>query len=44
MTDEHNESDKDIDDQQKMSNAKVALFITMIPVMLFIASFFIQRG
>ncbi len=38
MTDEHNDNGK------KMSNAKVALFITMIPVMLFIASFFIKMG
>lgn len=36
MTDEHND--------KKMSNAKVALIITMIPVVLFIASFFIKMG
>lgn len=29
---------------KKMSNAKVALIITLIPVCLFIASFFIQRS
>jgi hypothetical protein len=38
MTDEHNDNDK------KMSNAKVALIIALIPVALFIASFFIQNG
>jgi len=36
MTKQHNDNDK------KMSNAKVALIIAMIPVALFIASFFIQ--
>jgi hypothetical protein len=39
-----NGADKGADNGKKMSNAKVALFITMIPVMLFIVSFFIQRG
>jgi len=38
MTDEHNDNDK------KMSNAKVALIIALIPVALFIASFFIRIG
>jgi len=38
MTDEQNDNDK------KMSNAKVALIIAMIPVALFIASFFIKLG
>jgi len=28
---------------KKVSNAKLALFIALIPVLLFIASFFIQR-
>jgi len=36
MTDQQNDNDK------KMSNAKVALIIAMIPVVLFVASFFIQ--
>lgn len=38
MTSEHNDNDK------KMSNAKVALIIALIPVALFIASFFIRIG
>jgi hypothetical protein len=38
MTEEHNDNDK------KMSNAKVALIIALIPGALFIASFFIQNG
>ncbi|MFT6710418.1 MAG: hypothetical protein ACJATO_000797 [Arenicella sp.] len=29
--------------QKKKSNAKVAFFVALIPVMLFVASFFIQR-
>jgi hypothetical protein len=46
MTDEkdNTNSDQAGDNLKKMSNAKVAVFVTMIPVMLFIASFFIQRG
>ncbi len=38
MTDQQNDNEK------KMSNAKVALIIAMIPVVLFIASFFIKMG
>lgn len=38
MTDHGDDNDK------KMSNAKVALIIAIIPVVLFIASFFIQMG
>jgi hypothetical protein len=38
MTHEHNDNDK------KMSNANVALLIALIPVALFIASFFIRVG
>jgi len=38
MADEHNDNDK------KLSNAKVALIIAVIPVALFIASFFIKLG
>lgn len=33
-----------IDDEKKKSNAKVALIVVLIPVALFIASFFIQMG
>jgi len=29
--------------EKKMSNAKVALWIALIPVMLFVASFFVRR-
>jgi len=36
MSEQHNDNNK------KMSNAKAALFIALIPVMLFVASFFIQ--
>ncbi len=38
MNDDHNDNDK------KMSNAKVALLIAVIPVALFVASFFIKMG
>jgi len=31
-------------DNKKMSNAKVALLIAAIPVLLFVASFFIKLG
>lgn len=30
------------DNQQKISNAKLALLIALIPVLLFVASFFIK--
>lgn len=36
-------SEKEISNQKKKSNARLALFIAMIPVVLFVASFFIQR-
>lgn len=35
-------SEKD-DEVKKISNAKLGLLIALIPVVLFIASFFIQR-
>lgn len=46
MTDENDNADNDevVDNLKKMSNAKVAVFVTLIPVMLFIASFFVQRS
>jgi len=33
----------EMSNKQKKSNARLALFIALIPVALFIASFFIQR-
>jgi len=33
---------KDSDEMKKMNNAKFALVIALVPVVLFIASFFIQ--
>jgi len=35
-------NDDDQNNEKKMSNAKVALWIAVIPVMLFVASFFIK--
>jgi len=37
-------TDQQDDNNKKMSNAKVALLIAMIPVVLFVASFFIKMG
>jgi len=36
-------NEDDHKEQQKKSNARVALLIAMVPVALFIATFFIQR-
>jgi len=36
-------SDKEVSNEKKKGNARLALFIALIPVVLFIASFFIQR-
>jgi len=36
-------NEDDLKEQQKKSNARAALLIAMIPVALFVASFFIQR-
>jgi len=36
-------SSNDLSTEKKKSNARLALFIALIPVVLFVASFFIQR-
>ena len=36
-------NEEEAKDQQKKSNARVALIIALIPVALFIASFFVRR-